>query len=165
MVAFLVARGKAPFLCKFLDIEFSKFRKDLFLFFLVISWIWFLGIIRLWRKCWVYKSTSSIQWNCNCQHSAIERKIVFSKVNRKRLFWILWSLFLPSQKWTLGFCRILKGSYSKKDWQNTELTHYLLAGLKHYKDHWVCILKTIFACKSFICVRLFVFFMLQTVLK
>ena len=42
MVAFLVARGKAPFLCKFLDIEFSKFRKDLFLFFChklnLISW-------------------------------------------------------------------------------------------------------------------------------
>ena len=31
-----VARGKAPFLCSFLDIEISKFRKDL-LFFLVIS--------------------------------------------------------------------------------------------------------------------------------
>ena len=37
--------------------------------------------------------------------------------------------------------------------------------LKHYKDHLVYILKQIFACKSFICVRLFVFFMLQTVLK
>ena len=32
-----VARGKAPFLCSFLDIEISKFRKDLLLFFLVIS--------------------------------------------------------------------------------------------------------------------------------
>ena len=32
----LVARGKAPFLCSFLDIEFeiSKFRKDLLLYFL-----------------------------------------------------------------------------------------------------------------------------------
>ena len=31
-----VARGKAPFLCSFLDIEFeiSKFRKDLLLYFL-----------------------------------------------------------------------------------------------------------------------------------
>ena len=29
-----VARGKAPFLCSFLDIEISKFRKDLLLFFL-----------------------------------------------------------------------------------------------------------------------------------
>ena len=45
-----------------------------------------------------------------------------------------------------------------------ELTHYLLARLKHYKDHRVCILKTIFACKSFLCVRVFVFFMLQTAL-
>ena len=74
------------------------------------------GEIRLWRKCWVYKTTSSIQLNCNCQHS-IARKILLSKVNRKTLFWMLWSLFLPSKKWTLGFCRILKGSYSKKDWQ------------------------------------------------
>ena len=32
-----VARGKEPFLCSFLDIEISKFRKDLLLFFLVIS--------------------------------------------------------------------------------------------------------------------------------
>ena len=140
-----VARGKEPFLCSFLDIEISKFRKDLLLIFFVTSWIWFLGKIRLWRKCWVYKTTSSIQLNCNCQHS-IERKILLSKVNRKTLFWMLWSLFLPSKKWTLGFCRILKGSYSKKDWQNIELTHYLLARLKHYKGHWVCILKTIFAC-------------------
>ena len=52
----------------------------------------------------------------------------------------------------------------KKNWQYNELTNYLLARLKHYKDHLVCILKTIFACKSFICVRLFVFFMLQTAL-
>ena len=88
--------------------------------------------------------------NCNCQHSS-ERKILLSKVNRKTLFWMLWSLFLPSKKWTLGFCRILKGSYSKKDWQNTELSHFLLERLKHHKDHWI--LKTIFACKSFICVR------------
>ena len=29
-----VARGKEPFLCSFLDIEISKFRKDLLLFFL-----------------------------------------------------------------------------------------------------------------------------------
>ena len=29
-----VARGKAPFLCSFLDIEISKFRKDLLLFLL-----------------------------------------------------------------------------------------------------------------------------------
>ena len=29
-----VARGKAPFLCSFLDIEISKFRKDLLLIFL-----------------------------------------------------------------------------------------------------------------------------------
>ena len=28
-----VARGKAPFLCSFLDIEISKFRKDLLFFF------------------------------------------------------------------------------------------------------------------------------------
>ena len=103
------------------------------------------------------QTISSIQLNCNCQHS-IERKILLSKVNRKTLFWILWSLFLPSKKWTLEFCRILKGSYSTKDWQNTELTHYLLARLKRYKDQWVCILKTIFACKSFIYVTLFVFF-------
>ena len=44
-------------------------------------------------------------------------------------------------------------SYSKKDWQNTELTHYLLARLKHHNDHRMCILNTIFACKSYICVR------------
>ena len=125
--------------------------------FFVISWIWFLAKIRLWRKCWVYKTTSSIQLNCNCQHS-IERKILRSKVNWKTLFWMLWSLFLPSKKWTLEFCRILKGSCSTKDWQNTELTHYLFARLKRYKDQWVCFLKPIFACKSFICVRLFVFF-------
>ena len=76
----------------------------------------------------------------------------------------LWSPLIPSKKWTLEFCRILKGSYSKKNWQYNKLTNYLLARLKHYKDHLVCILKTIFACKSFICVRLFVFFMLQTAL-
>ena len=43
-------------------------------------------------------------------------------------------------------------------YQKPWLTHYLLARLKHYKDHWACILKTIFACKSFIYVRSFVFF-------
>ena len=32
-----VARGKAPFPCSFLDIEISESRKDLLLFFLVIS--------------------------------------------------------------------------------------------------------------------------------
>ena len=80
-----VARGKAPFLCSFLDIEISKFRKDLLLFFFfVISWIWFLGKNRLLRKCWVYKTTSSIQLNCNCQHT-IYWKILLSKVNRKTL--------------------------------------------------------------------------------
>ena len=98
-----VARSKEPFLCSFFDIEISKFRKDLLLFFLIISWIWFLGKIRLWRKCWVYKTTSSLQLNCNCQHS-IERKIPLSKVDRKTLFWMIWSLFLPSKIWTLGCC-------------------------------------------------------------
>ena len=86
---------------------------------------------------------------CNCQHS-IERKILLSKVHRTTFLNTLKSS-LPSKKWTLGFCRILKGSYSKKDWQNTELSHFLLERLKHHKDHWI--LKTIFACKSFICVR------------
>ena len=86
-----VARGKAPFLCSFLGIEISKFRNDLLLFFFVVSWIWFLGKIRLRRKRWVYKTISSIQLNCNCQHSS-ERKILLSKVNGKTLFWIL---FLP----------------------------------------------------------------------
>ena len=138
----------------FLTLKSRTFLKICFYFF-VISWICFLGKIRLWRKCWVYK-TSSIQLNCNCQH-AIEPKILL-KVIGKRSFECFEVFSYLQKNGPYDFAEFLKGSYSKKDWQNNELTHYLLASLKHHKDHWVCILKTIFACKSFICVRLFVFF-------
>ena len=122
-----VARGKEPFLCSFLDIEISKFRKDLLLFFFVISWIWFLGKIRLWRKCSVYKTTSSTRLNCNCQHSC-EQKILL-KLIRKRSFEILKS-FHTFKKMDP---RILSNSERfllQKNLQNDELTNYLLARLK-----------------------------------
>ena len=105
-----VARGKEPFLCSFLDIEISKFRKDLLLFFLVIEFD-FRGKFAFEGNVEFTKPPLPFL-NCNCQHSR-ERKILLSKVNRKTLFWMLWSLFLPSKKWTLGFCQILKGSCSK----------------------------------------------------
>ena len=96
--------------------------------------------------------TSSTRLNCTCQHS-LEQKILL-KLIRKRSFETLKSFHT--------FKRMDPRILQNSEWF---LTHYFLRRLKHYKDHWVCILKTIFACKSFICVRLFVFFMLQTVLK
>ena len=96
--------------------------------------------------------TPSTRLNCNCQHS-IEQKILK-----------LWSLFIPSKEWTLGFCRILKGSYSNK-LAKQRAYELFTREAKTLQRSLSCILKPIFACKNFICVRLFVFFMLQTVLK
>ena len=134
-------------------IEISSFRKDLLLFFL-ISWIRVRGKMRLKRKCGVYKTTSSTRLNCNCQHS-IKQKILLKFIERSSFETV--KTFLTFQKMDP---RILPNSETFllfKKLAKNELTHYLLARLKHYKDHLVCILKPIFACKSFICVSLFVF--------
>ena len=64
------------------------------------------------------------------KHS-IEQKILLKLIG-KGSFETLKS-FHTLKKWTLGFCQILKGSYSKTNWQNNELMHYLLARLEHYK--------------------------------
>ena len=128
-----VARGKAPFLCRFLDIEISKFRKDLLLIFFCHKLNLISGENSPLKEMLSLHRNHLFYSICNCQHS-IERKILLSKVHRTTFLNTLKSS-LPSKKWTLGFCRILKGSYSKKDWQNTELSHFLLERLKHHKDH------------------------------
>ena len=50
------------------SVVFLKLKSRVFLellsFFFVVSWIWYLGKIRLqWGKCWVYKTTSSTELN------------------------------------------------------------------------------------------------------
>ena len=55
-----VARGKEPFLCSFLDIEISKFRKDLLLFFLVKVEFDFWGKFAFEGNVEFTKTTSSI---------------------------------------------------------------------------------------------------------
>ena len=108
----------------FLKLKSRVFVKICFHFFL--SWVEF-GV----GGKFVFKGNAEfikppllLDVTCNCKHS-IERKILLSRVNRNTPFWILWSLFLPSKQWTLRFCWILKGSYSKKI-RKPELTHFLL---------------------------------------
>ena len=78
--------------------------------------------------------TSSTRLNCNCQHS-IEQQIL-PKLIRKRSFETLKS-FDTLKKMDP---RILPNSERfllQKNWQTNGLTNYLLARLKHYKDHWL----------------------------
>ena len=100
-----VAWGKEPFLCSFLcpvELKCRAFVKICFHFFFSLSQLNLISGENLSLKEMLSSHTPSTLLNCNCQHS-IEQKILK-----------LWSLFIPSKEWTLGFCRILKGSYSKK---------------------------------------------------
>ena len=99
-----VARGKEPFLCFLCPVELKcrAFVKICFHFFFSLSQLNLISGENLSLKEMLSSHTPSTRLNCNCQHS-IEQKILK-----------LWSLFIPSKECTLGFCRILKGSCSKK---------------------------------------------------
>ena len=89
-----VARGKAPFLCTFLDIEISKLRKDLLLIIFCHKLNLISGENSLLKEMLSLHRNHLFYSICNCQHS-VERKFVSSLFELAKIFFLI-SIFLTA---------------------------------------------------------------------